>query len=208
MDHCVPGIVTAYHTDTQCVDVQPAVNDVRIDPDTGERVQEAFPVFPQVPVAWPRFGGYCISGPVNAGDRCVLVAFDLDVTKHRLTGNQEDPLHAGRHQGVTWFALMADLTDPGRMQDTSAAASSLVIGKDGASTQLRIDGSHISLGASASDFVAKASVVDANFQDIVTAATAAIAAAVPNDGGHAAFTAFKSSLSAFQNTGSTLVKVQ
>ncbi len=174
MYHCLPGIVQAYHADEQTADVQPALNDPRFDPDTGERLtfnasgevdensdnDEPWPVIPRVPIAFPRFGGFTVSGPLNKGDRVLLVAFDLDPTVHRVSGQVENPADVRRHGGNYWWAVPADITDPGRLQDASAAGSAMVLGKDGANTQIRIDGSNISLGRSGADFVALAGKVD------------------------------------------------
>ncbi len=182
MYHCLPGVVVAYYSDEQTADVQPAISDPRFDPDTNERLtfdangtpdpdgtsDEPWPVIPRVPVAFPKFGGYVIAGPLAKGNRVLLVAFDLDPTLHLNTGNVENPIDVGRHTGTYWWCIPADITDPGRMHDASAAAGSLVIGKDGAQQQIRIDGSNISLGAGVADFVALAGKVDAAFSALKT----------------------------------------
>lgn len=198
MYHCVPGIVHAYSASDQTADVQPAVHDVRFDPVLGTRISEPWPIVPKVPIAFPRFGGFTISGPVSPGDKVILLAFDLDPTAHRATGQPSDPIDVRRHGGVYWTAFPADLTDPGRLHDSSAAGAGLVLGKDGSTAQIRISGSGISLGAGASDAVALASKVDAFIH--------AVAGWSPNPGDGGA--ALKTALAAFTvayKTGSALV---
>ena len=75
---------------------------------------------------------HVIAGPLQAGDKALLVAFDLDPTAHRLTGDAEDPLDASRHTGKFWVALPCDITDPGRIQDHGPAGTALVIEAIGA----------------------------------------------------------------------------
>jgi hypothetical protein len=65
----------------------------------------------------------------------------------------------------------------------------------------------INLGSSTpTDQVSRASITNSNFSAIVSAASAAIAAAVPQDGGKAAFTAFKSALT-FPSVASSVVNL-
>jgi len=161
MYHCMPGSVVAFYGSEQTVDVQPMVNDVRTDLVSGARVSEPWPVISHVPIAWPRFGGYAVAGPMAQGDRVVLIAFDLDPTAWRQTGNRGDPADVSRHAGGYWLALPCDLTVPGVMKDAAAAAQGLVIGVDGAAPQIRINGTSIQLGNAGGDFVALASKVDA-----------------------------------------------
>ncbi len=186
--HALPGIVQRFNADDQTVDVVPAVNDPRFDPETGERLQydangmllqddgqtnagvqqadEPWPTVPRVPILWPQFGGFVIAGPMAQGDSVFLIAVDLDPTMHRLTGQVESPIDTGRHSGAYWVAIPANITDPKRMASASTAGTIMVMGKDGAANQIRIDGSNIQLGATGADFVALASKVDAELQKI------------------------------------------
>lgn len=202
MAHCMPGIVQAYYSDTQEADVQPAVNDIRFPPsESEERTSEPWPVLPRVPIAWPRFGGFTIAGPISAGDHVLLIAFDQDPSVYRANGQQSDPVFTRRHGGNFWIAYPCNVTDPGRMHDTSAAAGSLVIGKDGANQQIRIDGSHINLGATVTDPVALSTKIDLLIKTMMNWIP------VANDGGAALKTALTTA--GFTNTttvASPLVK--
>lgn len=73
--------------------------------------------------------------------------------------------------------------------------------------QVQITNSNVILGKSATDFVALASIVNANFTNLLAAANAGLAAVTPNDGGLAAFTAFVGALQSL-NVASTVVKCQ
>ena len=143
--HTFPGIVQAYYSDGTA-DVQPAVNDVRFDVDTQERVSEPFPIIPKVRIMYPSGGGFSITWPLQKGDKCTVQAYDLDPTAHQLTGNAEDPNDIRRHGGTYWRCIPEDCTD---------AAPTATAG------QVTITGPGITLGAGASDFVALASLVKA-----------------------------------------------
>lgn len=220
MYHCLPGIVQAYHASEQTADVLPAVNDPRFDPDSGERLtfnangqpddagtnDEPWPVIPHVPVGWFKFNGFVMGGSLAIGDRVTLVAFDLDPTKHRNTGQVENPIDVRRHGGTYWWCLPVDITDPGVSRDASAMGSSLVIGKDGAAQQIRIDGSHINLGAAPTSAVALAQKIDSLI-------TILVAAAMGSDPGYNALvTALQgwkgTNWTSSQTVGSSIVKGQ
>lgn len=158
----MPGIVVAHYPGKPAtVDVQPAVNDVRFDLDTGDRVSEPWPIIPRVPVCYPSGGGYSLTFPLAPGDKVELLADDMDPTVFRLTGNQGDPSDVRRHGGNYWKAIPVDLTDTG----APTAGNTLKIGKG--TTTITIDGATINLGGS-SDFVALASLVATELGKIQT----------------------------------------
>jgi hypothetical protein len=166
---CMPGSVVAYHADTQTADVQPMVNDPRVDIETGAIVFEPWGVIYNVPVCWPRFGGFVIAGPLKQYDQVVLEAFDLDPTPWRAQGRSGKPVNPGdveRLGGGYWRAVPTDLTGP--MQSAGAAANGMVIGADGNSAQIVFNPGSIQLGSSGGDAVALASKVDQAVATIVS----------------------------------------
>lgn len=183
MYHCAPGIVLAYYGAEQAADVQPATHDVRIDPDTQERVSEPWPILPKVRVLFPKFSGLAVWGDLSPGDKVLLIALDLDPTKHRASGQAEDPIDTRRHGGAYWVAIPGDLTDAGTLPSTGA-------GK-------------VFVGGGA-DAAALASVLDAFIKVFLNWTP------MPNDGGaalHTALMAWATGPPAFSTTGSGTVKV-
>lgn len=197
----MPGAVVAYHADTQTADVQPMVNDVRLDLEMGTPVFEPWSVIYNVPVCWPRFGGFTIAGFLEENDQVVLEAFDLDPTPWRAQGRSKNPVNPydlRRLGGNYWSANPTDLTGP--MQDASAAGSALVIGVDGDSAQIRISKGSIQFGSSGGDAVALANKVKGELTKIATAFTSFI----PGTGG----ASFGDPYVQAGDVGSTLLKAQ
>jgi protein gp138 len=158
--HAMPGIVQAYYATEQTADVQPGVNDVRFDVDTGARISEPWPVIPKVPVAFFKAAGFAVYADLSPGDKVILIAQDLDPTIFRSSGKQADPIDTGRHRGAYWVAIPTDITDGGRMVSSGGA---LVLGKPGG-------GGNIYLGsASPPDAVGLASKIDSAVTTIVNA---------------------------------------
>jgi hypothetical protein len=176
--YTLPGIVVAFYPSTRTADIQPAVNDPRFDPDTGDLILENFPIIPHVPVAYPCGGGFEITWPLSQGDKVTLEAYDLDPTKHIQTGNQENPPNVGRQRGAFWRATPEDVT-----QGQSSAGTAMTIGAvGGGDPVVSFQGSKIQLGASPSDFVALASLVHGELVKIA-AAIADMVITAPSGGG-------------------------
>jgi hypothetical protein len=200
----IPGKVVAYYPATQTVDVKPSVKRVSYD-EGGTRNDDAYPVLPHVPVCWPGGGGFFVSFPLAPGDHVLVVFSEAATGDWRLSGNESSPSETARHGLNGAFAIPGARTDAQALAD--ASSTNVVIGQDGTNIQISINGSAISLGKGASDFVALKTPTDANFATIVAAITAGIAAAVPTDGGKAALTAVKGAL-VFPTVAATLVKAK
>ena len=154
---CMPGAIVSYNAGAQLADVQPMVNDVRFDLETGAVVFEPWQVIKGVPVAWPRFGGIVFAGPLEPNDQVILQAFDLDPSPWRAQGRSTkpvDPVDVRRLGGNYWRCIPSDLTGP--MKDSAAMGSAGVIGVDGDVAQIRFTPGKIMLGASAKQPVARA----------------------------------------------------
>jgi hypothetical protein len=142
-----PGVVVAYHASTQTADVQPTLSDARLDVTSGGIVIEPWPVILGVRVAWPRFGGFTISGPLAPNDPVVLEAFDLDPSPALAGGRSTkpaNPVDVRRHGGNYWLCRPTDLTGP--IGDASAAGSHFILGKDGDPSQVRFAAGSVQVG--------------------------------------------------------------
>lgn len=191
----MPGIVTKGGTAE--VDVEAAVHDVRFDPELGVRVSEPWPPLLSVPVAWPKWGSFALVGTLAAGDKVLLLSFDLDPSLHRGTGNAEDPVDTSRHSGAYWVAFPADITDAGASALGSPGAFAILGNPSG--VQVQIGPSSVSLGAAnAPDFVALSSKVDA--------CMALIASHVHTSAAPGNQTTTSPTLAALPATGSAIVK--
>jgi hypothetical protein len=183
----MPAVVVSYDASTQTATVQPMVNDVRFDVDTGERVSEPWPQIQGVPIVWPRFGGFVIAGPLKQYDPVELVAYDMDPTAWQQSAaptlQPVDPPDPRRHGGNYWRAFPGDCrqnpaSSPGSFPDA------LVIGIDGGDPIIVIQGSTIQFGKTAGGGAAAlATKVDAIFAKLKTvAADIALLVANPSTG--------------------------
>jgi hypothetical protein len=162
------GNVVTYYPASMTADIQPNPSDPRTDLDTGAPVPEDWPVFKNVPIAWPRFGGFVLVGPLNQGDPVTLEAFDIDPTTWLAQGRSVRPIAPAdvrRLSGAYWSATPTDLTGP--IKSASAAAAAFLLGIDGDAAQILFKEGSIQLGATGGDAIALASKVLTQLQDIV-----------------------------------------
>lgn len=154
----MPGVVETYDETTQKADIKPQVQQLVIDLDGNEELLE-LPVVPNVPVVFPRGGGYFVSFPLQKGDQVLLVICDRELNTWKSVGGDPEPKDPRQH------ALPDAVAIPGCYPFTDslseAHADNMALGKDGGAQIHVKDNGEIHIGSeSASDAAAKASVVD------------------------------------------------
>ena len=126
----MPGAVIAYYPTTQTADVQPMVNDPRLDLDSGKILFEPWLPILQVPVMWPRFGGMTVCGFLEPNDQVILEAFDLDPGPWRRGGKSVKPVDTvasrswSSRRPASSSARRAATTLPSRRRSTRACSPS------------------------------------------------------------------------------------
>ena len=86
MHTCLPGIVTAYDSETQKATVQPEIRRQYINGDTVD-----LPAIQDVPIVWPRGGGAVLHFPLAVGDQVLLVFSERSVDEWKEEGGQVLP---------------------------------------------------------------------------------------------------------------------
>ena len=155
---CMPGTVIAYYAATQTADIQPPIWSA-LDLEDGV-LQEQLPVLFNVPVEFPRGGGYAITFPLLPGDTGELRFSDFSMDLWRSSGLDGPP------QDLRTHALGSAVFQPGLASTLRAIPglpNALFVGSE---TGLL----PVVLGATtATDFVALASLVLGELQKIQSA---------------------------------------
>jgi hypothetical protein len=150
----IPGKVLAYNATTNLADVEVQVQHSIWDDDSGRRYEDAG-TLPGVPVQWPRAGGYLLTLPLAAGDTGLLVFNSDPIGEWRSTNQKSQPDDASR-LSVSWPVFVPGVfadTNQFSAADLAARQAGVVLGKDGAEQQIRIDATGIKLGASSLEHV-------------------------------------------------------
>lgn len=150
----LPGRVKTYDADKQVADVIPMVRGVIFTEDD-EAVLEELPVIPNVPVSWPRGGGYSLQFPLAPGDHGLLVFNEACIAQWRVSGEMSEPGDLRRHD------LSYPVFFPGIAPDSGALPS--------CGSAAVLDGpTIIRLGGTGADFVALSTKVDSALSNIAT----------------------------------------
>lgn len=191
------GRVQSYDPLTNTLDAVPVVKrafNIGLD----EVDYEELPIIPNVPVIWPRGGGFAVTFPIEEDDHVVLAFTDDDISKWRDSGSIEEPAELVRMglgsaiaiPGIGAGDLDVVATDP---IEVAARLAGLVIGKVGTDALIVWDGEDVVVGKAVpvltrTSAVAMADATDARLLALEAAVTALITAAAATNAALAAHT--------------------
>ena len=89
----MPGIIQSFDAATQLASVQPAIRRIFVtrDGDSEILVPSDLPILINVPVIFPRGGGFSLTFPVAKGDECLLVFCERSIDNWHETGKVKKP---------------------------------------------------------------------------------------------------------------------
>ena len=179
----IPGKIKSYDAAKQTAEVIVQVR-AQTPRDDGSLAAEELPVLPNVPVQWPRGGGYALHFPLTEGDFVLLVFSEAAIGHWRETGQLSDPGDLERH-GIGYpFAIPGIAPNAGKLTDAPTNEGVISVA----------DGKVLRVGPpTGSEFVVLADKLKAALS---SAATSGSGGAVPNDGGKAALIAFGKAIEA------------
>lgn len=165
----LPGKVVSYDPTTKLAVVEPTAHN-----------GNPLPPIPDVPVKWPRFGGYRLVGPLNKGDEVTLHFHKWDPSRFRESG-ETSQANLARDAGVYPIAVPGSEADTGY---NGGGDSSLHLGTNNAVTEIKVSANSITLKAATVnltadapvDAAALASQVDAQFTSLKAAVAAGLTA--------------------------------
>lgn len=149
----LPGRIDKYDVGEQKADIQLLLQRVLVDTDGTELPAETLPILHDVPIAFPRGGGFFLSWPLAEGD-LVHVVFVERSTDQYLGGDGKltKPLDFRSHSLSDAVAYPGYY--PRKLALADAHADNAVWGLDGG-TQVHVKDGEIDLGSeNAADFVA------------------------------------------------------
>lgn len=124
----IPCKVEAYDASTQTASVKPQIKNP-IKTEKGEVVYEEFPVLPNLPVAFPRGGGFNLQFPIAKGDFGMVIFSERSIDEWRQSGDLTEPSNTTKHplQGAMFFPM--GYPDVSKLADGDDTNMSL--GRDG-----------------------------------------------------------------------------
>ncbi len=146
----MPGRVESYDRATQTASVTPQVRRTLPTTDEDIYINEDLPVIPNVPVLFPRGGGFSITFDLVKGDYVQLVFQMFSTAQWRQTGEVSDPEDVRLHSPGSAFAI------PGIAPNAGALAGSKIV-----AGALCINGPEIRISDDATEYAAMGAAVKA-----------------------------------------------
>lgn len=139
----VPGIVQSFDPSSQTCTVRCAVRE-QVDIN-GELTWVEIPLLLDVPVVFPRAGGYVLTMPVAEGDECLVVFGDVCIDAWWQSGGVQNQVEIRRHDLSDGIAIMGLWSQPRVVPGYSMAGAQLrnVSG----SASITISGDNITISA-------------------------------------------------------------
>lgn len=106
-----PGIIQSFDPKEQTVTVQPAIREKRLTPE-GEEQWVDLPPLVDVPVVFPRAGGYVLTFPVKPGDECLVIFGDACMDAWWQSGGVQNQIDCRRHDLSDGYAIPGPWSQP------------------------------------------------------------------------------------------------
>lgn len=120
----MPGIVQSFDPVEQTVTVQPAIKERVID-QVGNITMVNLPLLLDVPIVFPRAGGFALTMPVRAGDECLVIFADMCIDAWWSQGSVQVQAEKRRHDLSDGFAILGAWSQPKRIANYSTTSAQL-----------------------------------------------------------------------------------
>lgn len=153
----MPGIVDKYSALKQRADIQPAIMRRQESSDGGE-ILESLPVLPNVPILWPRAGGFFMHMPLAKGNPVLLIFSQRSIDKYVNGDSAEetDPDDFLLHDISSAIAIPGVYPFADDLEPIEVDPNALVMGKQGG-CYVQVKEDIVSLGKTdADEFLARA----------------------------------------------------
>jgi len=120
----LPGIVVSADLARQTLTVQPAIQ-ARVTLPDGSAQLVDLPLLLDVPVCWPRVGGFAVTLPVTAGDEVLVIFASRCIDSWWQSGGVQAPAEYRAHDLSDGFAILAPTSQPRVLADVNPAALEL-----------------------------------------------------------------------------------
>jgi hypothetical protein len=116
----LPASVVSANLTAQTVSVQPTIQGSVADPSGNVRLVN-LPVLVDVPLVWPKAGGFALTFPVAAGDEVLVVFSCRCIDSWWQSGGIGAPAEARMHDLSDGFAILAPTSQPKKLSNVSSA---------------------------------------------------------------------------------------
>lgn len=120
----LPGIITSVDLTSQIVSVQPSIMGTVTD-RLGNQFNQPLPILINVPIVWPRGGGFALTFPVKTGDEVLVVFAARCIDSWWQSGGVGVAMESRMHDLSDGFAILAPTSQPKKLPSISATNTQL-----------------------------------------------------------------------------------
>lgn len=120
----LPGVVVSANLSAQTVSVQPTIQGSVVSP-LGSAQLVNLPLLVDVPIVWPRAGGFALTFPVSTGDEVLLVFSSRCIDAWWQSGGVGAPVEPRMHDLSDAFAILAPTSQPKILPNVSSSSAQL-----------------------------------------------------------------------------------
>lgn len=166
----MPGIIQEFDPATQTATVQLAIREKVIN-SSGESSMMEIPMLLDVPIVFPKAGGFSVTFPVKKGDECLVVFGDMCIDAWWQSGGVQNQVETRRHDLSDGFAIMGVSSVPNAVSNYST--NSVQMRNKSGSTFVEVTEGDVNVKASnvnvnASNATITASTINLNGSVIIT----------------------------------------
>lgn len=132
----MPCIVNSVDLDKQTLECQPAITgEITAADGTTKRVN--LPILVDVPICWPRAGGFALTFPIAKDDEVLVVFSSRCIDSWWQNGGIGEPAESRMHDLSDGFAILAPTSQPKKL--TGVSSSNVQLRDEAGTTFLEID---------------------------------------------------------------------
>lgn len=139
----IPGYIVDFNSSTQTATIQPTIKE-RL-----KGTQVDLPKLLDVPVQFPKAGGYSITFPVKTGDECLVIFSDMCIDAWYQSGGIQPQLESRRHDLSDGIAILGISSLPNTIK--SFSNEGLQLRDESGNTYIQVTDNKISMKATSID---------------------------------------------------------
>ena len=118
-----PGIIQSFNSAEQTVTVQLSIREKRNN--DGVETWEDLPQLVDVPVVFPRAGGYVLTMPIKPGDECLVIFGDNCMDAWWQSGGVQNQIDCRRHDLSDGYCIPGPWSQPRTIPNYSTSSAQL-----------------------------------------------------------------------------------
>lgn len=119
-----PGIIQGFNEKEQTVTVQPAIRE-HLRKEDSSKEWANLPLLLDVPICFPRAGGYALTMPIKKGDECLVIFLDSCIDAWWSYGNIQNQIEKRRHDLSDAVAILGIWSQPNVLPNYSTDSCQL-----------------------------------------------------------------------------------